>query len=884
MANALTGDFDAILQVSGGTVNRLIASMHQNSFADTARPSFPHSVKMRIGDTFAFEGVQGLAHCQVACPRVELVNGATDRFILTVAIRCWYRPDPGTELLPAYITGTVRAEYRLQDIPPSCLGWAHAGADTLWFRVVRESVTFDGTVDDDIDMLSIIVIPDGDVAARQAEMKARVKRQIARLLAKRFEAMPHKVSPRFRRGALRSLNAGGQSAIVAAVGLNGDPVGNIASVGNILLGGSDLAVAINRDYIMRVAQDAVNPIGSFGLTINIHVSTPWPAPDIDVTYHVGVNPPSITWQPMGNYALIKVRVSGWANTNSILSNATFDIDQDVILSFTDGFALSPGSGTIRVHTSGLYNGTVNDVVQSEIKKRLPKMVQDACNDANPQLATLTQQTGELEDRLRSLDAKSRLSLDWAEFQDAGIVVHGTIALSPRKAPVIQQSTVPAGNAHTALESWIPGGRIDRFEWGWTWSGTNETGARKFTDRFLLQRPWAERGRWGISFAKDPLPGLDGWGTVCLRIVGVTTDPVTGDLVPVVTERRCRRFGFIMTALIGDEIKFKKPPLLRDFPELPPAGPHPEWRERGIVAAGRNPALSGQVNTLVALVDADHGPDAVKVIIDGLEACRRYDAGVTALILFREGALDSLGADHAAELEGKLREAGIPGHVNEDVGATWAETLGIPELPEGLAFALITPEGTVPWKAQNLSATEGLGVVLDDHLRRAADHKPTGYSPKIPVGWRLSAALQTFDLGDILDLEESPCPPIPTAQLAAKDKVFAFAHIGSESSLANLHNVAKTYGGEETAVVAIIEGATPEQASALQRQRGLDIIAVPDPQGKVGDQFGVDVFPTTLLIGADGVVSDVLVGLGAHHPDNRAPQSAAGRDRAVRATR
>ena len=69
MPNPLTGDFDAVLQISGGTLNRLMASMHQNAFENPKLPSFPHSVRMRIGDDHAYEGVRGLVHAQVSVPR-----------------------------------------------------------------------------------------------------------------------------------------------------------------------------------------------------------------------------------------------------------------------------------------------------------------------------------------------------------------------------------------------------------------------------------------------------------------------------------------------------------------------------------------------------------------------------------------------------------------------------------------------------------------------------------------------------------------------------------------------------------------------------------------------------------------------------------------------
>src|SRR5688572_7954308 len=148
MPNSLTGDFDAVLQISGGTINRLLASMHQNAFANPDLPSFPHSVRMRIGDQDPIDGVRGVVRAQIGVPRIELIHGATDRFIMEVGVRAWYRPDPATEPFPAFIHGTVRAEYRVVDIDPSCLGWSKLAHEYLWIRVVQDSVTFRGTAED----------------------------------------------------------------------------------------------------------------------------------------------------------------------------------------------------------------------------------------------------------------------------------------------------------------------------------------------------------------------------------------------------------------------------------------------------------------------------------------------------------------------------------------------------------------------------------------------------------------------------------------------------------------------------------------------------------------------------------------------------------------
>ena len=95
MPNALTGDFEAVLEVSGGTLDRLVASMHQNAFVDAAKPSLPHVAYFRIGDDHV-DGERGSVAAQIGVPHVVLIHGATDRFRLEIGLRARYRADPGS--------------------------------------------------------------------------------------------------------------------------------------------------------------------------------------------------------------------------------------------------------------------------------------------------------------------------------------------------------------------------------------------------------------------------------------------------------------------------------------------------------------------------------------------------------------------------------------------------------------------------------------------------------------------------------------------------------------------------------------------------------------------------------------------------------------------
>jgi hypothetical protein len=870
MPNPLTGDFDGILQVSGSTLNRLLASMHQNAFRNTSLPSVPHSVRMRIGDDLAFEGVRGTAHVQISVPRIELRNGVTDRFTLKVWARGWYRGDSGTEHLAQYINGAITAEYRLQKIDPTCPGWSKNAEDYLWFKVVRDSVTFKGSANDDIGLLDIVLIPNGDPEGDAAEMNAKITSQIARLLAKRFEATPHQVSSRFRRGALRSLSAPGVgSAIVTALPISGAPAGDIASVNDILLDGYDFAVAISSDYIMSLAQDMLKPFASYQQTLKVHVDTGPFLPDIDTVYHVSMNVPTATWTPQGSFALIAVKIAGAATTNSVLPNVTFEIDQNVVLSFDgSGYALSPGSWSSKVNVKGLYSGTVANSVSDVIKNMLPGLVQSACDSANPKLAAIAGQTDDLVQRLRSLDAKGTISLDTADFQAAGIVARGTIYLSSRHKPVIAQEKTSAGDAHSALESWIPGGRVDRFEWDWIWAGPyGETGSAKLTDRFLLQRTVFKPGRWGLGIGmKTPLPGLDGSGQVCLRIIGKVTDPVTGELVSVTSERKCRRFGLSFASKIDPYLI--TPPYLKEIPHQNKTVPTPPWKDRGLVAVGRNPGLVSQAtNTLVVLPAEVWDGETADTLIQGINACRRYDAGLNVLILFKEGLLDAKGID-SAEIERSVTEIGMLVQVNEDVDGSWSRTLRMTEREGAVGWALIAPEGSLPWSRIGRMKPQELGAALDIHLRRIPDARISPHQSRLQVGSLLSPGDLTISIGDLLDAQESRCPPIPLGRMAGSDTIFAFVNKQSSVSVRNLRTVVESRPSDGATVVAIVEGIGPGDIGAWRQELGLDIVAIPDQSGKLGKKFGIDTWPTTMTVSADGMVSDLVVGVDAHgrNPD------------------
>ncbi|CAN5746774.1 hypothetical protein BH18ACI4_BH18ACI4_05070 [soil metagenome] len=869
MPNSLTGDFEAVLQISGATINRLLASMHQNAFSNINLPSFPHSVQMRIGDGHSFDGVRGRVHAHLSVPQVELIHGATDRFILEVGVRAWYKPDPATSPLPAFIHGTVRAEYRIQDIDPACIGWAKLAPDNLWFRVVKDSVRFQGTAEEDRAGLASVVSP-----ATEAANLSKITKQIAVLLATRFEATPHPVSKRFRRGSLRTLNAPiGGSAVATSLSLNGDPAGDIASINTILLDGADVAIGITRDYIMSLAQPTLDKIAGFNPTIpvSVHFHTDAPlVPDYDFStvYRVKVDPPSIQWLPQGSYAIIRIKASGSAKTDSKLPDATFNIEQDIVLNFDgagEALWLSAGSRNVTVDVSvGVGSDIVHDNVSNAVNNNVKSMVDAACANVQPMLDKMIGRKQELIDQLRSIDLQADAHFNQALFQRDGLILRGFIRLAGRPATVAAFDKTLEQDGLTALESWIPGGRIDTFEWSWGWAGSGDPGKSTHDDRFLLRRPPGTSSRWGTASGLTfPLPGLDGYGFVCLKITGVLVDPVTGRLVPVESARVCTRYGIN----ISDTIQKDKRLLVRDMPELSQEVAFPEL---ALVSLGAGPNAAGRANTLLLYVDEAWDRETASTLKHGLEQCGRYDAGLHLLVLFREGVLAAKGADLMRQVEESARKSGIAVLVNEDVGSGWSRAL---DLRTGEpSWRLLSPDGGVTWTHQGRLAPERLTAALDNNLVRCPDPAPVAFRS----GTEFDKPVTAIGVDPEFFEQESHCPPIPLRRLGVGGAVVAFVQKGSASSNAQLRRLSERYGQDKEGplVVVVVDGVDKREAEVLKNELGFDFVAVPDPTGAITDQFGVRIWPTTMTLDRVGTISEIETGIAPERDDAVGPTYAA----------
>lgn len=871
MANALTGDFDAVLQVSAGTLRRLVANMHQNASGNPANPSIPHVAYLRLDDEVT--GHRGSIAAQIGAPHLHLIDGATDRIHLEVGIRARYRADPDSLPLADIIHGTVRAEYRLHDIDPQCVGWHRAGGDYFWFRVVKDSVTFEGTVLN--ESLSLVF----SHLLNEPVIKTHLTKHLASILARQFEPAPQRVDKRFQR--IRSIRRGdgpADAAIAIPYGLTTEtPPGDLASIGDLFLRGHDFGLAVSADFIMSKVRPLVTPLVGWQADLH-HEIDAGAGGGLSIDYHARVDTAGADWlgaasvpfMPVSG-GLIHVRLTGvgWASRlyrsgvfmlESISASdlrINFTIDQLIRLTFDSAteFLQVSASGPPMVNvTGGPKAGYVIAVAKSEIQKRARSRLAGPLAEAQSQLSAIgaSQSRGDLVKALKGLDTGADAHFVDAIFRPDGVVLCGPVPLTHRHRPQVSFEQTPARDGFDAIESWIPGGRIDRFEWTWRWftspieTSPGPPGTATEEDTFMLRRPQQPRSKFGLSIALEkPLPGLDGNGKVCLALSGVHVDPFSGALVPVRSVIDCQQFGFEL------KLPYEVGPLVRLWD--PMRKPGRRTPEIGIMRLGV-PEARATSNTLVLYLDERWDDEAIETLTRGLEACRSQGTGLLVVLLFREGAFAGGDPDVQARVRELRARLPAPMLATEDVRGGWSSTLALPAQGRSPAWRLLNPSGVVSWAHDGRADAELLAATLDRRLVASAPPALATIHTEIRLGERLP-----------IELARPECPPLPLGRTGVADAQVVFVYKGSDSARQVLEDLRRTYDrrddDERPLVAVVVEGADGREVDALRDELQLNVPFFPDPRGVLTRRAGVRLSPTTLTVDGSGIVTGFEMGVG-----------------------
>ena len=510
MANNLTGDFDAVLEVSVQQINGLLATLHQNSGDPNASPQFLRSATFGIGPGFdvvpghlqvgswlhavgdqflkpgpssgtwslsveklppgaassvvaEYAGLQqlsptgpvlgtvtsGRAEVQISTPTIVVKNGDVSRLTCSVYILAHYYPDPSTQNLPSPIRGEVRLEFNV------------SVDNTSTGPKLKVTPTAD-------DANITFHAEPGSVSNDDASI---IERYVIQKVRKDFQPTEVNLPTGFSFSSFKAIASSpnpSDQAVAFPVSLSGGaPAGNIQSIAQSLLGGKDFVLAISNGYVNKLFQPLLNSVAAQIAAIQITESISLGITSVSATYHLQLTSgPTLTWYTTG----FDISMGIHAHTDSAAPDATIHISQSLKL------ILNVASQSVALIPAG--DPAVGFTLDS-LDDLLPKSVRnDAENIIKTTFISLRDQSlppvsgnvnnifamalANFRSALRSFDAASSAKFTDLQLSADGITVHGDISTANRNLPFVHFHEVEEG--YSAFESWVPGGRCKNYNW------------------------------------------------------------------------------------------------------------------------------------------------------------------------------------------------------------------------------------------------------------------------------------------------------------------------------------------------------------------------------------------------------------------------------------
>ncbi|MBW0018163.1 MAG: hypothetical protein JO236_11550 [Mycobacterium sp.] len=849
-----TGDFDLVLEVSAETLNRLVATMHQNGFPHPSLPSLPHVLHLRLpGKT-----EHGSVDAQTGCPSVTLIDGATDRFTVDIGLRAEFHRDPGSAPLADIIYGNVRAIYRIQDIDPECPGWHDIAEDFLWLRVIGSSVSFDGLAYDQSPSYQLIPPADQDA------LNQKVTKYLATLLTFSYAPVPQRIDRRFRR--FRSLvdNQGPRgSALAFPLSMDGEEAaGAIESIQEIFLAGSDFAIAINAGVITEMIASQLADFDGLQRDFHVHGDAGF-AGGLEIDYHVQFASPKVEWAgptPFGvpvGFIRISAEGQGWATRlhRSGVFNIgpvrladlamTATVEQYLSLTFTlyDGFIVAAaGPPTATVQYNGPYSSDFIPAARQRITDEMQTLVKANLGAAQSKLSSfnMADKVAALAQTLQSVDPAADAVISAVTFHPDAIVLHGTASFAQRVAASTDFSKNTAGDGFSAINSWIPGGRIDQFIWVWQWyntvlpAPTDPPGSSTQSQTFELRRPHDSRTRFGrILNVESPLPGLDGLGRMCLTVKGMHVDAVTGMWTTTQGVTECMHFGLAMNTPAAVSLPLR----LYHF------STKSVHREIGTLAVGSDRLHAP--NLLIGYVgQAEWDPAVATATQEGLHRSTRRGAGLRVLLLFAEHTIRRGDREMHVQLQRFCTEAPAPVTVTEDVADRWSAALGIPAAEPSIGWRLLDAEGVLRWAPEGGFSADELSNILDTRLSSSVTPDPVAIAGAPRLGTRLRP-----------ELAIPRCPPIPVARPLRPARIL-FVDNG-DASHRMIAQLARQQDADTDLIAVIVRDALSGDTQAISRKFGGRVPVLADTHGETMARCGIRWLPICVDLSTDGCVTGVI---------------------------
>ena len=708
-------------------------------------------------------------------------------------------------------------------------------ADYFWPRVLKDTVRFRGTTDDD---------GDPQIVFDEAEVNARIERLVAQLLDYQFESAPHRVERSFRPGQMRSLKSGTGDAVALPISLSGrDLSGRMSSIEQVFLAGHDFGVALSVDWLMEQCQPHLE-----------RIRTPLEYTVTDETEAIRVSARvtelEVSWEEGdASWGRIRISAQGEVVNNDEVAFG-FSLDDRLTVDF-DAWA-----GSLRVLHRGPSAVNVTNmpgvepfVAKNDIETRLRNAVNGYLT--NLPSVPLGSAKDELVRLLKTLDDRANAQFVSARFGAADMVLFGRVSLSPRTPAVVQFEKSDHNNSFVAFASWAPGGWIERYSWEWQFYRHTEDESKSLGDRYVLSRPAVVNSRWGkpiLPAGETRLPGLDGWGWMCLEIQGFQIDSVTGERVSF-RKKTSTRYANPLRVL-GFDRGSRLLGTLRWAAHI-----EDQPGDIGLVELGGAPVDRAAANCMVVYSAGGFDLEAANILAAGLDASAREDAGLMILALVGEDATREGGADLAFEIAEFSHRIGAHVEVVEDVALSWTRRLAIP--PDITAWRLITPNGGFAWSHDGQITPAELARALNEHLWPS----PSPHLRPIRAGVESARSVPPIVIG-LTDEPNRTCPRIRFVSLTnAAGAGVIFAKAGSrpsESQLAIAARMWPQHSENARDVVVVLDGDETQAEELAPNYPEFELIS--DLDGDIAKRFGIRIWPTIVAVDGGGVVTGVRQGL------------------------
>ncbi len=889
MANPLTGDFDAVVQIAVRQINGLLAALHQNGArersdripraqqaqqvrgaVETAALKLLHSVSLRVGDPrrrppdlagfgdWMLDFQDARAGGSASGLRTELVDlappGASRR--LDAAFTA-FDSDGVFEIPPDVVKGRARlqlstvrlsvAEGSTSEVTVHADVRAHYDADPATTPLpapvngevraafeVRKVATRGRTrllirpsqQDEKIDF---IAAPGSGLSRTDAD---RIAGQVRKVLREGMTLLPVDLPAGFPFADFKGVGSGANAAVALPLQLSsvGPPPGAIQSITQSFIGSSGFAFAVSRQHVQGLIDiEAIRQaIRQRTITLSLR---PFGFSLVEVTYRLRFSSgPTLTFRP----GVIEISGRVEAETSTFWApNGFVSFKQNVTL------VLDPASGRVDLEAFGepqvdesrfIPHSRAVDIVKSENATALAAnrpAVRRVFQDAKTSLVN----------GLRTFERTASASYTQVEVSPDGVTIRGELASAQRIAPVVHIGEADQGRVFTAFHSWIPGGRIERLIWSWVeyprlrpsvWSGVVRSMTE--THRFIVPKP----------------PGITEVSSICLRIEGSRVLPD----------------GRIEQVHAGTVCEVPEPVLAISVPSWWEPVTVPVWfpglaedaaLEDGIAAhvsvqTDRPPQALTQ-NSLVYFADW-RAAAPLDALSKALEAMRQQSVSLAVFVIVPVGSFNG----RRRELQARLAAlpAQIAGRVQvaEDAEGGWARTFDVTETP---SFFLINARGEFVWKSAGEPNPAEVAAALDAHIVPAPGPRFRPLRLKVSAGDRAPDVFFRDEGGDEWMLH----------RLRGRPVSFLFWQSWSAPCLKELRRLQALQDAEKghgRFIVAFHGGAAPKDFDDIRREHRLSLPIVQDSEHRVARKFGVRCWPTTIGIDADGFVEHIQLGI------------------------